>query len=102
VSWETRNGKGRYFTRNRRVGGRLVHEYLGAGAYGEYIAALDAHARAERTERVAAERAAIAELTDLDRRVAVYTTSVKAAAHEALVAAGYKRHERGEWRKTRG
>jgi hypothetical protein len=102
VSWETRTGKGRYYTRNRREGGRFVREYLGTGEYGEYFAALDAQARAERIERADAERAAIADLTDLDQRVAVYATSVKAAAHEALVAAGYKRHQRGEWRKTRG
>ena len=101
MSWETRNGKGRYYTRNRREGGRHVREYVGSGAYGEYFANLDAFARAERIDHAEAERAAIAELTDLDHRVATYATSVKAAAHEALVAAGYKRHQRGEWRKTR-
>ena len=102
MGWETRNGTGHYYTRSRRDGGRMVHEYLGTGAYGEYWAAADAEARAERAERVAAERAEVEEVVKLDKQVAAYAMIVKAAAHEALVAAGYKRHQRGEWRKTRG
>ena len=101
MPWETRNGKGRYYTRTNRESGRLVREYLGAGAYGEYWAAVDAQAQFERAERDAALFTEIDELVELDKLVAASAANVETAAHEALVVAGYKRHERGEWRKTR-
>ena len=101
MGWETRNGKGCYYTRNRREGGRFVREYLGTGEYGEYFAALDAQARFERAERDAALFTEIDELVELDKLVAASAANVETAAREALVAAGYQRHERGEWRKTR-
>lgn len=102
MSWETRNGKGRYYTRCVRVGGRFVREYIGAGAYGECIAADDARARAERVDQVAAARAEVEQLSDLDELVAASARSAQVVASQALIAAGYQRHQRGEWRKTRG
>jgi hypothetical protein len=70
--------------------------------YGEHWAAVDAEARAERAERVDAERAQVEEVVKLDKQVAAYAEAATMAAHEALAAAGYRRHQRGEWRKTRG
>jgi hypothetical protein len=102
VSYETRNGKGHYYTRSRRQGGRIVREYLGAGDYGEYFAALDARARAEAAERAADSWMEVDGLDELDKLVAAYVKTVEVAAREALVAAGYRQHQRGEWRKTRG
>jgi hypothetical protein len=102
MSWETRNGKGRYYTRSVRIGGRIVREYIGAGVYGECIAADDARARAERADQAAAARAEIEHLADLDELVAASARSAQVVASEALIAAGYRRHQRGEWRKTRG
>jgi hypothetical protein len=100
--WETRNGKGQYYIRPRREGGRIVREYIGAGIWGEYWAAQDAEARSERAERAAALSTEVDKLVELDKLVAAYAATVELVAREALVAAGYRRHERGEWRKTRG
>jgi len=100
MSWETRNGKGRYYTRSPRRG--VVREYFGAGEWGEYWAAEDAYARAERAERAAASRAEADGLVELDKLVAAYAQVAEVAAREALAAAGYRQHQRGEWRKTRG
>lgn len=102
MSWETRNGKGRYYTRCVRVGRRFVREYIGAGDYGECVAADDACARAERADQAAAARAEIEQLVDLGELVAASARAAKIVASQALIAAGYRRHQRGEWRKTRG
>ncbi len=108
MGWETRNCRGRYYTRSRREGGRVVREYVGCGEKGELAAALDAERRADRdAERRAdrdAERAAIraereraqaldADLMGLHRAVDLLTRG-------ALMAAGFERHKR-QWRKRR-
>ena len=102
MSWETRKGKGRYYVRTWREGGRIVRGYIGAGIYGKFAADDDACARAERADRAAAARAEIEQLTDLDRLVAESARAARDVASRALIAAGYRRHQRGEWRKTRG
>ena len=102
MSWETRNGKGRYYVRTWREGGRIVREYIGAGAYGECVAADDARARAERVDEAAAARAEVEQLSELDKLVAASAQAARVVASQALIAAGYRRHQRGEWRKTRG
>jgi hypothetical protein len=102
MSWETRNGKGRYYTRSVRIGGRIVREYIGAGAYGDCVADDDAVARAERADEAAAARAEVEQLAELDKLVAASARTAQLVASQALIAAGYRRHQRGEWRKTRG
>ncbi len=100
MAWETRANGGRYYTRSRREGGRLVREYIGCGVKGELAAAADVSRRGEREAERAAiraererERAAEAEL------VALHWT-VDQLTRGALLAAGFERHKR-QWRKRR-
>ena len=96
MAWETRGG-GRYYYKVSRDDGRVRRLYLGTGPVAE-LAVRDAELRrAERQARArsqarleAAEAASqeLAELADLLVRA-------------ALVAAGYHRHDRGNWRKRR-
>ena len=93
---------GRYYTRSRRENGRVVREYIGAGETAELLAQMDATERHERRidrevergvrERIGAMDAAVAELNELaDLLVAA-----------AMLAAGFRQHNRGNWRKRRG
>jgi surface antigen len=101
MAWETRNGGGRYYTRSKRVHGRVVREYIGTGPAAEMIAALDAESQRERDERRTARKASQAEL---ERSAALVDRSWKGVlgiTRAVLVVNGYYRHHRGEWRKRR-
>jgi hypothetical protein len=102
MGWERRTRGGLYYTRSRREGGRVVREYVGAGVAAELSARLDA-ARREKAERQRAE--ARVEAERLDAAEATLDDLCEAAdtlAGAALLAAGYHRHDRGEWRRRRG
>jgi hypothetical protein len=94
MGWE----KGRYYTRSRKVNGRVVREYVGTGDVAEQAAMIDAIARQGREAR----RAARAELTALDAPLDDLAEQTDLLARAALAAAGYRQHHRGEWRKRRG
>lgn len=100
MAWETRNGKGRYYTRSRKEGGRVVRVYIGGGATGEAAAAADRRQR----EHLASERLAHAEkaarFNAADDALAAFCTSVDAQLRAALLEAGYHQHKR-EWRRKR-
>jgi len=95
MGWEDHRGK-RYYYRKRRVGKRVVSDYIGAGPYAEQVAANAARAQAQRAKaqaRLTADREVEVILRKLDRLAAALTRAT-------LLAEGYHTH-RGEWRKQR-
>lgn len=101
MGWETRQRGGRYYTRSRKLGGRVVREYVGTGRVAELAAALDATERRERAatqerlrEAAARDAPAFAALADLG-------AVLNGLAAAFLIEAGYRRHHRGEWRRRR-
>jgi hypothetical protein len=101
MGWETRRGQGRYYTRSRKVNGRVIREYVGTGLVAELAAEQDAEVRAQRLaarERLQHEAtrwaSAAAPLNELSQVLDGLTAA-------ALIAAGYHRHHRGAWRKRR-
>ncbi len=101
MAWETRKRGGAYYYRARRVGGRVVKEYLGTGPLGELAALLTEEDRAERLAKAQADRRRRAELDDVAQQVGEVCQAVDDVAAAWLTLAGYHRHDRGAWRKRR-
>jgi hypothetical protein len=102
MGWEMRGSNGPYYTRSTRVNGRVVREYVGRGPGADLAARRDAERRAERraeTERWEAERARV---EAADEAVVGWCNLAQALLGSALDAAGYHRHDRGQWRRRRG
>src|SRR5215203_5738641 len=97
MGWE----RGRYYTRSRKVNGRVVREYVGAGRLGELAAQLDALDRDQRESDADARRAARADLDALADAVSEFDRRCDLLTRAAIIAAGFRQHKRGEWRKRR-
>jgi hypothetical protein len=102
MGWETRQRGGRYYTRSRRVDGRVVREYVGTGRVAELAASEDAARRQRRGEEVADLREAQAQADGATGALAEFSSLLDGLVAALLVGSGYHRHHRGEWRKRRG
>lgn len=92
---------GRYYTRSRRVGGRVVREYVGGGELGHLAAQLDAIGREERESERAAARAEQDTIAALDGPAAELDDLAGQVVRAVMAIAGYHQHHRGNWRKRR-
>ncbi len=101
MGWETRKRGGRYYTRSKKINGRVVREYVGGGEVGAMIALLDAEDRAERLAERAAWRGRERELDEAEDIVQNLGDAIEAHVRAVLCAAGYHRHKNGEWRRRR-
>lgn len=101
MAWEERERGGRYYTRSRKVDGRVIREYIGAGPIAELIAQRDEAERERREEEARAWREEREDLDALDAQTREIDDLAELLARTALLAAGYRQHERGEWRKPR-
>jgi hypothetical protein len=93
--------RGLYYTRSKKVNGRVVREYVGTGRVGELAAKRDARERQKREADRAALKTERARLDELDAPLDELNTLADLLARAALLAAGYHQHKRGEWRKRR-
>jgi hypothetical protein len=98
MGWE----KGKYYTRSRKVAGRVVREYVGAGQIGILAAELDRCDREQRDVERKMNEATRAELAALDKPLDEVDDLVEALARISLLTAGCRRHKRGDWRMNRG
>ena len=100
MAWERRERGEHYYTRSRKVGGRVVREYVGGGVGGELAARADAEER-ERWEAEAAEgRAEVQRLEGLVAPVVDLCEVAEVLARAHLIAGGCYRYK-GEWRRRR-
>jgi len=93
--------RGRFYTRSKKVDSRVEREHIGTGPVAVLAAQLDALERQERQHAVLALRAEKAALSIFDADLKALNRITDLVARAALVAAGYRQHKRGEWRKQR-
>ncbi len=96
MAWE----KGRYYTRSRKVNGRVIREYIGSGRVGELAAQLDAMEREQREYEREAWRIEREEFEAFDETITKVCQMADVIAQAAMVAAGFH-PRRGEWRRRR-
>jgi hypothetical protein len=100
MAWETRHGKGLYYTRTIRRNGRFAREYIGTGPEAELAAALDASRRAERVARAEAQKAEQARWHGACGLLRQFDRLADTLLRASLLAAGFHQHDRGAWRRT--
>jgi nucleotide-binding universal stress UspA family protein len=101
MGWEKRDRGGLYYTRSRKVGGRVVREYVGGGTLGHLAALRDAQERKRREEEAALWKEERERLEALVAPVEQLCEATEILYRATLVAAGFRRHQRGEWRRQR-
>ena len=99
--WERRERGGLYYTRSRKENGRVVREYIGGGPLGQLAALQDEHERRQREEQAAHWREEQQDLDALEAPVNELSEASDLLVRAALLASGYRQHNRGEWRLRR-
>ena len=97
MSWE----RGRYYTRSRRVNGRIVREYVGKGPLAQAASEADRYLREQRRRERNALRDEMSEFSSLSRELQQLDLAYKTVVEIELKARGYHQHHRGQWRKRR-
>jgi len=99
--WERRERGDLYYTRSRKVDGRVVREYIGGGPLGHLAALQDEHERRQREVQAAYWRVEQQDLDALEAPVDELSEASDLLVRAALLASGYRQHNRGEWRLRR-
>src|SRR5689334_698966 len=93
--------RGPYYYRSERVNGQPRQVYVGSGPLGQLAAQLDEAERERRKLGAAAAACERTEATALDADGRLVERLADALAKAALVVAGFRRHNRGQWRRKR-
>jgi len=99
MAFEKRNNRLYYYTK-KRIGKRVVSQYIGRGPEAEAIIQ-KAKEQRQRRETEKRELATLAEsLAALDQQVDNACHQVETLVSDFMIESGYHRHK-GEWRKKR-
>jgi hypothetical protein len=101
MGWEKRERGGLYYTRSRRVAGQVEREYVGAGEIADLAAEVDSAEREARYTQRANLRKLERSMDALDKAVNEFIWHTEALTKASFIVAGFRRHNRGEWRKRR-
>lgn len=99
MGWEERKN-GRYFYTKKRIGGRVVSVYEGAGLAGQFAAVLRDRESAQRQQTMTKIQHEYAQILKFDALCGSIVRECTALAKGMLVASGYHQHK-GQWRQRR-
>ena len=99
MPWEKRRGK-EYYYRKRRIGDRVVSEYVGTGPDAEAAAALDELKRQTREKERERFRREQEKQLAIDQEVDRVCRLIQNLTYGTLLVHGFHTHK-GEWRKRR-
>ena len=100
MGWKYINGRP-YYYRSRREAGRVVTTYCGNLEDGRLFAALDAEDRRKRQAAREEEWAERRRADEEEKDFASWFARVESVAESAMIAAGYHKHHRSQWRRRR-
>lgn len=100
MAWEKRKRGGPYYYRSRRMGARVIKEYVGCGAAAEQAAQEDAQTREEQNAAVKALREVQEQLDAVTAPLRQMCDDFDVLMKAVLLVAGYHNH-RGCWRRRR-
>ena len=101
MGWEKRERGGLYYTRSRKVNGRVVREYVGTGPLAKLAAQMDALKRCQRQKEAHALREECKRIEALQTSLEELYEAAEVLTRATLLVAGYRRHNRGEWRRKK-
>ena len=86
----------RYYYKHNRVDGRFVSTCIGRGELAELMAGRAENARMRRSSEAIGRR----DERDRERELSDWFDRIESMASALMVAAGYRKHHRSEWRKA--
>jgi hypothetical protein len=92
-----RRGDNLYYYRKKRIGDRIISEYVGAGELGRMAAEADRVEREKQSEERLRTEVMGAEIMAEDKVFAEYAGLVNTLVQGLLLAEGYHMHK-GQWR----
>jgi hypothetical protein len=98
VAFESRGGRRVYYTRSRKVNGRVRREYVGCGPTAWLAAEEDTRRRAEREAHATATRTERATLQALDGLSLAFSRLVDLLVRAVVLPRGWVQRK-GEWRR---
>ena len=101
MAWEQR-GNRTYYYRSVRSGTSVTKEYVGGELMGSLAADFDAEQREQRAYERTRQQRERAQWAALEQPARDLDDLAELLAATALTLAGYRRHDRGEWRRRRG
>ena len=99
MGWETR-GNNQYYYRKKRVGDRVLSEYVGKGILAEYAHKLDMALRKERLEKLKNEKDKLKDIEKIEEEIKMREKHIQKLVEAAFLISGLHTHKR-EWRRLR-
>jgi hypothetical protein len=90
---------GRYYTRSKKIDGRIYRQYVGGCETGRLAAQHDQAQREKRMQCRESTKRLMSDLQAIDETVTMLCCRAEIAARAAMCVAGYYQHHRGEWRQ---